>query len=336
MTAAEIDRISHVPLVFIVGKERSGTTLLQVMLNAHPAISAPPESRFIILLYRKYGKLRTWTTSTVKAFCDDLFRERLFREFWKVDREALEADLRLTLEKASFSLFCRIVYAHAFPGKNAAVFIDKNPVYYFFLTELQEIFPDAKFIHLVRDYRANILSHRQVFQLKSSRDIAFKWLYVNRRIERLKAADRLRFFTLKYEDLVAAPETELRGICSFLGLPYDEAMRDHVKSIYPSFREQDGRQFSKIHGSLFAPVSGAHVDKWRSELSPKIIADAEAIAGGYAQAMYGYEPVKENRKRPWLLLTPLRYFLLMLVTRIFFLNRITSPKLSRLLRKMVR
>ena len=51
----DISRVEAVPMNFVIGKERSGTTLLQVMLNAHPNIVAPPESRFIIMFYFKYG-----------------------------------------------------------------------------------------------------------------------------------------------------------------------------------------------------------------------------------------------------------------------------------------
>src|SRR5579862_4866650 len=92
-TPEEIEKINSMPMNFVLGKERSGTTLLQLMLNVHPGIVAPPESRFIILLFYKYGRIKQWTEKIIVNFCNDLFKEALFRNFWSVIREELQADL---------------------------------------------------------------------------------------------------------------------------------------------------------------------------------------------------------------------------------------------------
>ena len=65
--------LSSMPLFFIIGRPRSGTTLLRVLFEAHPHVLIPPESPFIISLYKKYGKVTTWDDRVIREFCEDLF-----------------------------------------------------------------------------------------------------------------------------------------------------------------------------------------------------------------------------------------------------------------------
>ncbi len=145
LSLQEIDKISKTPMNFVVGKERSGTTLLQLMLNAHPNIIAPPESRFIVLLYYKYGKIQVWTKEIISRFCDDLFKEDLFRNFWGIDKKELVEILCSVKDQLTFTLVCKIIFRVSSPGKKEVnVFFDKNPVYYYFLPEREQNIPRCK------------------------------------------------------------------------------------------------------------------------------------------------------------------------------------------------
>ncbi len=290
ISAEEIKKIGSIPMNFVVGKERSGTTLLQVMLNTHPNIIAPPETRFLMLLSSRYGKVKKWTEPIITNFCNDLFREKLFSNFWKVNKEELRRYCMAAKDFITYPLICKIVFYLENPQKTVQLFFDKNPIYYYFLPELNELFPEAKYIHIVRDYRANIVSHRHVFTIKQSADISFRWTKVNQLIEKAKSIYPQKFFTLKYEALVSDTANSLQEVCTFLGVPFEEKMAaEHTSGIYDTFNSNIKEGFRKIHGNVFKPITSSYVDEWRTTLTPEDIYTAESVAGKYAEKMYDYE-----------------------------------------------
>jgi hypothetical protein len=297
LTSSDIERIANMPMNFVMGKERSGTTLLQIMLNAHPNIAAPPETRFILLLKPKYGRITEWTEKNIHDFCNDLFVEGLFRIRWKMNKGDLVASLIAVREHLNYTLLCKtIFYLFAPAEKEVKLLFDKNPVYYYFLPELEKLFPSAKFIHLVRDYRANIASHKRVFNLKKASDLAYRWLKVNKLIEGRKARLPDKYITITYESLVTNPEDTMKAICTFLGLPYSDTMsQDQTKFMYPSFKELKGPRFLEVHGSLLEPINESHIDEWKQKLTPDEVMKAEAVAGEYGRKLYGYETVTKVR-----------------------------------------
>lgn len=298
LTAEDIERVGKMPMNFIVGKERSGTTLLQVLLNSHPNICAPPETRFIILLYSKYGTVTKWTEKEIKGFCNYLFQEELFSEHWKMNKQQLSSALIAVKEHLTYPLVCKCIYYLFAPeGKDVKALFDKNPIYYYFLPELENIFPEAKFIHLVRDYRDNIASHQKVFRIKQAAALAYRWVQVNKMIEARKKKISNRYFTVKYEALVTNAAAELKKVCAFLHLPYNDDMsKDHTANIYQSFKENKAQRFSQIHGSLLQPISDKYIGDWKKNLTNEEIKVIEDIAGNYGKKLYGYEPGSAVKK----------------------------------------
>ncbi|HTB07328.1 MAG TPA: sulfotransferase [Bacteroidia bacterium] len=301
LNSADIERIRKMPMNFVVGKERSGTTLLQVILNAHPNIVAPPESRFIVLLYNRYGAIKQWSEKNVLDFCNDLFREGLFKNQWGMDKLKLRDSLLSVKDSLSYPLLCKIIFIQwGGEGKDVKMIFDKNPVYYYFLPKLEMIFPEANFIHIVRDYRANIVSHQRVFKIKRAADLAYRWLKIDELIEKSKLRKVGRYFTLKYETLVLEPESSIKSMCEFFGIPFSENMvKDHTSHIYSTFNENKRERFREMHRSLFTPMNVAHVDEWREKLSPDEVREAEAVAGEYGKVKYNYpiisaKPLKLN------------------------------------------
>ena len=297
LTALDIQKTGKIPMNFVAGKERSGTTLLQVMLNAHPNIVAPPESRFIILLCRRYGHIKQWTEKNITDFCDELYREMRFRNRWMLNKSEIVASLMPVRQYLTYPLLCKTIF-RLFAGeqKDVKLLFDKNPVYYYYLPQLEKIFPEARFIHLVRDYRANIASYKRVFNPKRSVDLAYRWVRTNMRIEERKAELKDRYITVKYETLVSEPENTMKEICSFFNVAYNGNMdKDLVKVLYPSFAEMNRPRFLEAHGSLLEPINTSHIDEWKQKLMPEEVAEAEAVAGDYGEKLYGYKktsPVK--------------------------------------------
>jgi hypothetical protein len=166
---------------------------------------------------------------------------------------------------------------------------DKTPMYMQYLPLLEELFPPAQLVHLVRDGRdvaSSFLAMPEGVVTKtwahpqSVADVACQW-----RTE-VEAARRLgarvgpgRYLELRYESLVADPERELRAICSFAGLAYEPGMLRHSEDVDVS---------SKPHQqSLKRPLT-AGIRDWRTELTPAQSAAFEDVAGELLAAL-GYE-----------------------------------------------
>jgi protein-tyrosine sulfotransferase len=310
LTKEEIKAIGLMPINFILAKERSGTTLLQAMLNANPHIVAPPESRFIVLLSFKYSKITVWTEKIICKFSDDLFKEGLFRFFWGITKKELRATLFASKDLLTFPLICKIIFYLSSPEKKeVSIFIDKNPIYYFFQPELNKIFPEAKYIHLVRDYRAYLISYHKMFAntkraytVKKSTEIVYRWMKVNMLIEEAKKRSPKNYFTLTYEFLVNNPAQSMQEVCGFLNLPYDENMvQNHQSGIYLQFKGIKKERFRKVHENVFQPINPSLTDDWKGKISEKELISIEAVAGKYAEVIYGYKntlPVEVVKSNP--------------------------------------
>lgn len=116
-------------MLFILGRGRSGTSLLQTILNAHSQISVAPEAQFIMFLRKKYQNAH-WNESTIASFSKDIwFEERLVN--WHFSKDKLKEDL-LTIKEPNYAACCQQVYVSYTKSKNkdqVKVLGDKNPYY---------------------------------------------------------------------------------------------------------------------------------------------------------------------------------------------------------------
>lgn len=290
-TAKRFDEIKKIPMVFILGKERSGTTLLQTFVGGHPNIIAPPESEFIVLLYPKFGKIKKWTEKNILDFIEELYKELWIIKMWRIDRESLTTLLLSIKDDADYASLCKVIYYCMGNGKEKVLWLaDKNPIYMLFSNTLLKIFPDAKFIHLVRDPRDNVYSHRKSFGGGNVGFISQKWLAYNYITEKDKIKKPERYFTLSYEKMVEAPETSMQNLCKFLGISYHEKM---VKNTFPEFLKTFGKQHlilekaKELHHSLLQPVNISHIGKWNN-MSSEDIKIIEKITGDFAKKIFNY------------------------------------------------
>lgn len=281
--------IDAIPIFFIVGKGRSGTTMLQSILDAHPACIIPLETRFIIHLKSKYRSVSVWTDSRIRSFYNDLFTDLKFSTLWQVDKHKLLQELLFLGKEADFASLVKVVYLNylsIYPKSEIKLIGDKNPIYTIFIPQLAEIFPDAKFIHLIRDHRDNISSHIRVFPIQDIPFLASKWVFYNQLVEDHKRRNPEQVLTIRYEDLVSDPGANIQRICSFLGITYDPAMlRFHE-------RTNEGLKYiehfvRKFHDNLYNPINNSKVNTWKKGLSPDQVQAIEVIAGLKA-AEYGY------------------------------------------------
>ncbi|HVA98982.1 MAG TPA: sulfotransferase [Bacteroidia bacterium] len=294
MTAEEINRI---PFFFIVGIGRSGTTMLQSLLDANEEVILPLESSLIMYLKQKYFRTKNWSNKKIDELILDLHLDIKFKYLWKIDYEKLRNDLYKLPEKSrNFTLICRQIYLNypsIFNKEKIKIIGDKNPKYSIFVKELLDIFPDAKFIHLVRDYRSNVASNKKTFNNNNVALLAHKWEMYNRNIEKQKAKKPTAFYTLKYEDFVVDPEKYTKEICTFLNIIFLPEMFNFYEKTSKYFEDTHAR-FAIVHPHLTEPINDNNMDKWKKELSEKEQKVIDYIAGDYA-AKYGY--VKEYNEK---------------------------------------
>ena len=207
---------------FVVGSARSGTTMLRLMLNAHPEVAVPPESRFVVDLYTGSDEVDT------SALLTRLAQHERF-EAWELPIEAVRGELGSAM-RAPYSDVMRAAYRAYARLQGKSRWGDKTPRYVEHLDLLSRLFGDARFIHLIRDGRNVALSYADVpFGPKTIAAAADLWA---RRVSagmRVGRALEHRYLELRYEDLVEDAAGEIKTLCEFLELDFDPGMLDYTE-----------------------------------------------------------------------------------------------------------
>jgi hypothetical protein len=175
----------------------------------------------------------------------------------------------------------RRIYASYASRRGKPRYGDKTPNQVVHIHLLARTLPEARFVHVIRDGRDSTLSYLDADFGPST--VAEAAVYWRRFVEAGRRAGRElghgRYREVRYEELVAAPERELRALSGFCGLAYDEAMLD-----YP---ERADELVGKVHHNLaLAPTSGMR--DWRRDMSRADVALFEALAGDLLDEL-GYE-----------------------------------------------
>src|SRR5690606_113661 len=294
---------SHAPIAFLVAKDRSGTTLLQTMLDSHPNICAPLESRFVLHLKSKYQNKTKWNSKLKAQFIKDLFLEQKMVLLWELDLENLQNRIAALPENTTFGEICKQVYVSSksfHPKETAKLIVDKNPIYAIMIPLLREIYPDAKFIHLVRDYRGNVNSIFSIYKKISIKKLGQSWVMSNREIEKAKSLRPENFITLRYEDLLDNPEKELTKLTNFFKLEfhpnmltYHERISDEISAYVnrsPNEKVRKVREIgiATVHKNLSKPLKNSFKDKWKDTFSKEQLEILEKYCGAFAEK-YGYK-----------------------------------------------
>ncbi|MDS1269141.1 sulfotransferase [Lipingzhangella sp. LS1_29] len=296
-----MDAVENRP-IFVVGCPRSGTTLLQLMLHAHPRIAIPPETRFVLEAYTRrheFGDLENREARRALAHWIVRRRSSRFRDLG-LERRAVSSQIRRgprTLGSALGIVFR--AYAHRF-GK--VRWGDKRPAYVHYIDELLRMFPNAQIVHLVRDGRDCVgsLKHMSWYRHDSVYAMA-TWA------QAMDDADSARrrwgsdtVYELRYEDLVSDPKTELVGLCSFLGEEFDPAMLE------PNAVAQVAVPQRKVwHRNTHREVSTDRAGTWRERLDPaetrlcSWVLASRLRARGYAAQRMGWPGLRLLLRYGW-------------------------------------
>jgi len=272
--------------LFVLGCPRSGTTLLQQMLHSHPRIAFPSETRFVHTSYERrheFGDLEVKENRRRLAEWIVKGKDTKFRVLG-LDPDAVIEEIVQgppTLGSAIAIVFRAYARMHGRPRWG-----DKRPSYFRRVPMLRRMFPDAQFVHLVRDGRDAVSSLIRMPWFEGDLiAAALTWREAVDTGRRL--AHRLgpgTFHELRYEDLVADPETSLRRLCAFLGEEYDPAMTkayEHARRTVPPTR--------KWHLRTHEAPNTRTVGAWRERLEDR---EANLVEHVLASRLvrHGYAP----------------------------------------------
>jgi hypothetical protein len=267
---------------FIVGSPRSGTTLLRAMLDSHPDLAIPPESYFIVSLARLEDEF------DLDRFREALLDHERFR-LWELD----DAEVFAALDQASpisYSDAIRALYRLYASDRGKPRYGDKTPRYSIDIPLLARLFPESRFIHIIRDGRDVSLSLMDVrLGQGHMREAARLWR--SRVSEGRRAGGRLgatRYQEVRYEDLIDDPEASLRRLSSFIDLPFDPGMLAYYSRVQEMPNAGVGIRYRPGHQTHVGEPPRKGLRDWRTQMGSRDLAIFEADAGDLLDEL-GYE-----------------------------------------------
>jgi hypothetical protein len=269
--------------------------MLRLMLDAHPLLAIPGETHFVPDLIASAE-----TGGEAEALVAEMVEARAWNDLG-VDAEALRQRVA-ALARPGAAAVLRTFYGLCAEARGKERWGDKTPIYVAHMRTIGGALPEARFVHLIRDGRDVALSRRRrgMGEGKPLADTATLW---RRRIENARQqARRLRgrYLELRYEDLIADAEPELRRVCELIELDYDPAMlcfhRDAGERLselgdLPAEGGRRGRAADErkaAHALAAQPPRADRSGAWRGQMSASDRAEFEAIAGGLL-AELGYD-----------------------------------------------
>lgn len=268
---------------FILGAQRSGTTMLRLMLNQHSRLAVPHETGFITTFYHRlveYGDLAD--RANAERLLDAIAQHPLVRRGNHIPDRARVLERPISDFR---SLVDAILSAYAESlGKRR--WGDKTPYYTPDIDLLWKIFPGTKFVHLVRDGRDVLLSQRKIEWLSNNVPrLAQDWRWKTTICHKVGSVlGPEHYLELRYEDLVREPEKQLSEICTFLGEDFEPAMLEYHRQATDVVPEES----LKWHRNSVQAPTEAKLFKWKEKLSTADRTIYEQNAGD-TLALFGYE-----------------------------------------------
>jgi len=300
--------------LFMVGCARTGSTLLQHVLNRSPEICLAPETHFM-KRSRKLGLASRLAAADSPARLREL-AERLYtvdpestRGGWAWLRRNVPIEAFVDLlgqtdrsERALFDLVMRVYAEWAKPGTSPRILGEKTPGHIRHVPQLLEWFPNARILHTFRDpraiYASELRRRRQGrWGLKSRLPAAvaglvdplltpmqmvhtsIRWTQAAQLDRRYESELGDRYLRVRFEDLVAEPDQQLRRVAQFVGLPYDPGMLE-IRVTGSSYSQD------RHAGSGFDATAA---DRWRPHIG-RIPRAWFRLALGRHLAERGYRP----------------------------------------------
>jgi len=302
------------PYLFVVGSPRTGSTVLRHVLNRSPQVCLASETHFLrgsrrLRLAERLAAARSTDGDARRGAVRRIVDELVDPSFWIWLKRNLEPE-RLTdrllatdlTERDLFALLLDLYAEIQGEGRPIAVRGEKTPDHLYGVDTLARWFPDARFIHTFRDPRA-IYASRLVRTEEGRRGMKKRlaapgrlldpllapievietsrvWLDAARLHRRHAARLGERYRLIRFEDMVAEPETTIRQICEFIGVPFNAGLLEETVVVGSSFEEDR----HAAHG-----FDRRSVDRWRDHVHP-LVKKWFGVIGRRELRRFGYRP----------------------------------------------
>lgn len=219
--------------VFVIGQARSGTTILGNLIRKYLKVNFGPESQFFIRIRNdldKYGDLEQ--EQNFVRLVEDIAAERCF----ELNQFGYSVDVERVAEEAPRDYPGCIDFIYSSFAKHNGMnrWGDKTPDYVNNLFELDQMFPNAQYVHIVRDGRDVALSNFNVFfGAKNAVVAAREWHRMMQVSSEFFGTIPNRHIEIRYEDFMQNPTKVLLSIAEFLGINVDLELRDTVLKSVP-------------------------------------------------------------------------------------------------------
>jgi len=279
---------------FVVGVGRSGTTLLRLMLDAHPDLAIPGETHFLTEIVKDRAKpLR-------REDLADLMTGSATWDNLATGADSFRAVLE-TVEPFSVADGVRAFYRFYAARHGKRRWGDKTGFYLRSMTAIQALLPEAHFIHIIRDGRDIALSRQGLwFGPGDDFDAQARFWVDGIARAREQAPLLAHYMEVRFETLVSRPQQTLNDICNFIGLNFHTAMVSHHagaaerlaeyrKPFGPADRTpNDIEAFRAIYRPAAGVTDPSRAHRWKTEMGAEVRQRYESIAGPLLVEL-GYE-----------------------------------------------
>lgn len=251
--------VSDRDFLFIIGSPRSGTTWLQLMIGAHSQVSTAAELRIFNAYLHRW--IRAWEEES-----NNIQKGTIFQGLpMLISAEELYDFLKSFLE----FIYGRVLATNP----EATHILDKHPGYTLHTEMINKFFPQARFIHIIRDGRdvavSMVEAHNKMgFGTGTIYESSIEW---KRHIQMGRRARKYgsRYLELRYEDLLMDCVSTLETVFRFCGLPYNKSVISEIVSDHEFERIKQERKTAVPN--VNAPRGFYRKGKagsWREEFSP--------------------------------------------------------------------
>lgn len=202
-----------VQMLFVISSPRSGSTMLERILESHSLIKGGPEPHLLTPL----AHLGVWDNVQKAPFDHILAAEaqKLFiqqlpnkeQDYWDACRA-----------------YCDTLYGRYLEGRKETICLDKTPAYGLILPFMMKVFPDAKYVVLTRHPLATFSSFANSF-FDGEYQVAQNYNPIlNRYVPAIASflrQDTVPYIHVKYEDLVKDPESWMERVYHYIGVPFE-------------------------------------------------------------------------------------------------------------------
>ena len=269
--------------IFIACAPRSGSTLLRLILDAHPRLAVPSPCWMYELNYPylySYGDLAN--KDNFRGLAQDIHDNNF------VQNMALGLDVDGLMEAAteqSFKGLYEAIHIVNAKSKGKVRWGEKSPRDCYWIDDIIHDFPDAQILHLTRDGRDMAIDICQSEEMLPNNLYAAANIWRENNTAVINSAKNLNkdnYYRIRYEDLCSDPEAALKKLCDFIGEDYDNAMLAHNET-------DSTKQWSSKanHVKTGRPINTDYCEMYKTRLPENDIRTLDAFIGDLLKE-FGY------------------------------------------------